>query len=419
MNPPTRIRERMRIGLLSYRSNPHSGGQGIYLKNLARELKDLGHQVTMIVGPPGPSLLPEIPVHQLLGLDLYNSDDPFRTPRLKELIDPVNLIEWLGVTTGGFPEPFTFGIRADRYITGRSGEFDIIHDNQGLSYGVKAMSARIPVVATIHHPISVDRSIAVRTASSFVKKVQQLRWHSFLRMQIRVARSLSSIITVSASARNDIADRFRIGRQRITVIPNGVDTALFRPLAGIHRESNRVMTINSADVPLKGLGYLLRAVAVLKKKRNICLIVVGTLKKNGSIGRLIRDLGIGDCISFTGRIDDDSFVKEYARATMAVIPSVYEGFGLPAAEAMACGVPVISTTGGALPEVVGDAGMLVPPADHLALAGAINDLMDNSKRRTDLGNTGHKRVRDHFSWRQTAEKTVTVYKKAIHDHHRS
>ncbi len=409
----------LKIGLLSYRSNPHSGGQGIYLKNLARELVGLGHRVSLIIGPPGLSLLPDVPTYRILGLDLYNPNDPFRTPSLKELADPVNLMEWLGVITGGFPEPFTFGIRAYKHIFARTGEFDIIHDNQGLSYGVQSMHALLPLVTTIHHPISVDRAIAVRSASSFVRKVQQLRWHTFLRMQIRVARAFRSIITVSHNARNDIADQFKIDRGRLTVIPNGVDLALFRPMPAVSREKNRVMTINSADVPLKGLGYLLRAVASLKKKRNLRLIVVGTLKKNGSIKQLIRELGIGDCITFTGRLDDDSFVKEYARATMAVIPSVYEGFGLPAAEAMACGVPVISTTGGALPEVVGNAGVLVPPADHKALACAIDDLMENPERRAELGMAGLERATKQFSWRQTAKKTITVYKKAIDDHHRS
>ncbi|MEA3232373.1 MAG: glycosyltransferase family 4 protein [Thermodesulfobacteriota bacterium] len=411
--------DRLNICLLSYRSNPHSGGQGIYLKNLARELKGLGHRVAVVAGPPGPELPPDIPVNRIPGLDLYNPGDPFRTPKMKELADPVNLMEWLGVITGGFPEPFTFGIRAYRFVASRYHDFDIVHDNQGLSYGTHAIGELLPLVATIHHPISVDRDIAVRNAPSIVRKVQQLRWHSFIGMQKRVARSFSPIITVSQSARDDIAEQFGIDRKKFAVISNGVDMSLFRPLSEIHREKNRVITINSADIPLKGLGYLLQAVAGLSDKRKLRLIVVGTSKKNGTIHRLIRNLGIGDQVTFTGRIDDASFIREYARAEVAVIPSVYEGFGLPAAEAMACGVPVISTTGGALPEVVGDAGILVPPADHGALAGAMDDLLGNPTRLAELGKAGLQRARRYFSWRRTAEETVGVYKEAINDHLRS
>jgi len=410
---------RLNICLLSYRSNPHSGGQGIYLKNLARGLKDLGHRVTVVAGPPGPELSPDIPTHRIFGLDLYNTDDPFRTPKMRELADPVNLMEWIGVITGGFPEPFTFGIRAYRFVASRCHDYDIIHDNQGLSYGIHAISQLLPLVATIHHPISVDRDITVRNTPSIVGKVQQLRWHSFIGMQKRVARSFSPIITVSRSARNDIAERFGIDRKKFAVISNGVDTSLFRPLPEIHREKNRVVTTNSADVPLKGLAYLLHAVAGLKDKRKIRLIVVGTVKKNGTIRRLIQDLGIGDQVTFTGRIDDASLIREYARAEVAVIPSVYEGFGLPAAEAMACGVPVISTSGGALPEVVGDAGVLVPPADHKALTRAMDDLLGMPTRLAELSQTGLQRARYYFSWRRTAEKTVRVYKEAIGDHLRS
>ena len=148
---------------------------------------------------------------------------------------------------------------------------------------------------------------------------------------------------------------------------------------------------NSADTPLKGLFYLFQAVAELAKIQDIHVTVVGEPKKDGDIAKLVRELSIGDRIKFTGRIDGQEFVRQYARATMAVIPSVYEGFGLPVGEAMACAVPVISTTGGALPEVVGDAGVLVPPADSAALAGAMQELLGNPDRARDLGQAGYRR----------------------------
>ncbi len=409
----------LNICLLSYRSNPHCGGQGVYLNNLARELKALGHQVTVLSGPPDGAVAPGISTHYLPGLDLYNPKNPFRTPTCRELIDPVNLLEWLSVMSGGFPEPFTFGIRVQRFFSRHRCRFDIVHDNQSLSYGMHAIGEHCPLVATIHHPITVDRDIAVRNEKTLVRKVQQLRWHSFIGMQKRVARSLGRIITVSGSARDDIAAQFHIDPGRFSVIPNGVDTALFHPKPGACRQKNRVITTNSADVPLKGLRYLLQAVAVLREKRKIQLIIVGTYRRNGTISRLISDLGIDGQITFTGRIDDAAFIRQYSRASVAVIPSVYEGFGLPAAEAMACGVPVISTTGGALPEVVGRAGVLVPPADAEALARALDDLLGDDTRQTRLSRAGSQRVARHFSWRRAAEKTIAFYREVIDDYHRS
>ena len=408
----------LRICLLSYRSNPHCGGQGVYVKNISRALRDLGHHVDIVSGPPQMQIEPGIPVHQLSCLDLYNPDDLFRTPSLKELSDPVNLMEWLGVSTMGFPEPFTFGLRAWRFLKDKWRHYDIIHDNQSLSYGLWAIRRHVPLVATIHHPITIDRSIAVRSVTSAWKKFKYLRWYSFIGMQKRVSRSLSHIITVSACARDDISTDFNIPRNRFRIVPNGIDTRLFYPIPEITREKNRIMVTNSADMPLKGLRYLLQAVADLSKTRKIRLVVVGSPKKNGAIVRLIARLGIGRLITFTGRINHEEFVRQYARASIAVVPSVYEGFGLPAGEAMACAVPVISTTGGALPEVVGDAGILVPPENPEVLGYAISDLLDNPDKANRLGQAGYERVQRHFTWKRAAEKTVDTYREAMDDHRR-
>ncbi len=406
----------LKICLLSYRSNPHCGGQGVYIRNLSRALRDLGHRVDIVSGPP--QLHPEqgISVFQLPCLDLYNPDDLFRTPSLKELSDPVNLMEWIGVSTMGFPEPFTFGVRAWRFLQSRFQHYDIVHDNQSLSYGLWAIARNIPVVATIHHPITVDRRIAVRSVTSAWKKFKYLRWYSFIGMQKRVSRSLSHIITVSDCARDDISTDFNIPSHKFRVVPNGIDTELFYPIRDIAREKNRIIVTNSADTPLKGLYYLLHAVKTLSRTRKIRLVVVGSPKKNGGIVRLITHLGIGRIVTFTGRISHEEFVRQYARASIAVVPSVYEGFGLPVGEAMACAVPVISTTGGALPEVVGDAGILVPPEDPDALAKAIAALLDDPDRAHRLGWAGYERVHRHFTWRRAAEKTVAAYREAMDDH---
>jgi glycosyltransferase involved in cell wall biosynthesis len=414
--PEEVLRRPLRICLLSYRCNPHCGGQGVYLKNLSRALKDLGHRVEVVVGPPQPQLDDDIPFFQLPSLDLYNPDDLFRMPSLKELCQPINLIEWIGVSTMGFPEPFTFGLRARRFLRNKRKQYDIVHDNQGLSYALLTVKKWLPTIATIHHPITVDRKIAVRSAPTVWRKMQQWRWYSFIGMQKRVSRMLDHIITVSKTAGNDISRDFNISADRFRIIPNGVRTDLFYPIPEITREKNRLIVTNSADMPLKGLYYLLRAISKVAQTHPIQLTVVGTPQKNGYSQELIQQLGIGDRVTFTGRIADDRFVREYAKATAAVVPSVYEGFGLPVGEAMACAVPVISTTGGALPEVVGDAGLLVPPADHQALANAILTILEQPQLAQKLGRAGYQRVHQHFTWRKAAQKTVAVYREAIRDY---
>ena len=406
-------RRPLRICLLSYRSNPHCGGQGVYLKNLSRALKDLGHRVEVVSGPPDPGLDSDIPVHRLKCLDLYNPADPFRIPTLGELRRPLNLIEWLGVSTMGFPEPFTFGWRAFAFLQRHGRRYDIVHDNQSLSYGLWAISRRIPTVATIHHPITVDLKIALASVRAPWKKLKHLRWYSFIGMQKRVSRTLARLITVSACARDDICRDFKVPADRFRVVPNGIDTGLFRPLPDVARDKNRIIVTNSADTPLKGLYYLLQATAHVLQRRPLTLVVIGTPKEGGGIVKLIRRLGIGRHVVFTGRISDEAFVSQYARATAAVVPSVYEGFGLPAGEAMACGVPVISTTGGALPEVVGDAGLLVPPADPQALARAIETVLDHPDEARRLGEAGYRRVQRHFTWRRAAELTAAAYREVL------
>ena len=404
----------LRIGLVSYRSNPFCGGQGVYVRHLSRALVDLGHHVTVLAGPPMTHLDANIPIHPLKGLDLYNPSDPFRTPALVELMDPVSLVEWLGVSSMGFPEPFTFGLRLYKYLLKSRVPFDILHDNQSLSYGIWALRHRYATVATIHHPITVDRRIAVRAARSIRDKIKQLRWHSFLGMQQQVARAFSHLITVSDSARKDIARAFDLPEERLTTVANGISTDRFFPLPGVVRDTDRVITTTSADTPLKGLVYLLLAIYLISQKRAIRLCVVGSLRKNGSIAKVIGELGIGHLVRFTGPVAQGEYRRLYARASVAVVPSIYEGFGLPAGEAMACGVPVVSTRGGALPEVVGDAGVLVPARNARALAVAIMDLLDNPQRARQLGDAGYRRVKTHFTWAKAGENTVRVYREAMH-----
>lgn len=412
---PLSCSDPLNICLLTYRGNPTCGGQGVYIDYLSRALADLGHTVDIISGPPYPELAEGIGLHKLPNLDLYNPDHLFKPASLSDLLaSPINQLELLSMSSGGFPEPFTFGLRTYNYFRRKKPHYDIVHDNQCLSYGILGLPRLgFPTVATIHHPITVDRDVEISSAGSLLKKIKARRWYSFLGMQKRVSRRLSHIITVSECSKRDISRDFKTSSSKFRVVPNGINTDFFYPLPHVKRSKDHILVTNSADTPLKGLKYLLEAIASIKKERNIKLTVVGTPKKKGVIEGLVKKLRIGDCVRFTGRIEYEEFAHYYAKATMAVIPSLYEGFGMPAGEAMACGVPVISTVGGALPEVVGDAGILVPTADSKALKDAIVSLLDDPDRCCQLGKAGLERVKSSFTWKHAAQKTVDVYREAI------
>ena len=407
----------MYICLLSYRCYRYSGGQGIYVRYLSRFLKDLGHHVDVVAGPPYPELDDGINLVKLPSLDLYALPE---TKRLlispKKLNSSPNLVEWLGECCGFFTEPLTFGMRAYRYLRngGRYKKYDVIHDNQSLSYSMpRIQELGVPVVTTIHHPIAIDRDLAVKAAESLWKKMGIKRWYAFANMQIKVARRLSHFITGSQNSYRQIIDVFKLPEDDLRVIYDGVDTSVFYKLPEVERSANRLLAINSGDIPLKGLKYLLEAVAALKLEQKIQLTIVGKPMKNGYTQGMIESLGIADCVTHLGQIDTADLVRHYSSATMVVVPSVYEGFGLPAAEAMCCRTPVISTTAGALPEIVGDAGILVPPADSRALVEAISGLMNNPERRRQLGEMGYRRVTGMFNWKNTALQTAEVYEEAI------
>ena len=406
----------MHICLLSYRSYRYSGGQGIYLHYLSQSLRDLGHQVNVVSGPPYPELDDGIRLIKLPSLDLYSMSSVrrlFINPR--KLNTYASLVEWVGTMTGYFSEPLAFGIRAYELMSqGGNSKYDIVHDNQTMSYGIlKIQELGLPVVETIHHPVTIDRDLAVQSATSLKDKLGLRRWFSFINMQMKVARRLSHIITVSQTARRHIADTFRISEDKLHVIYNGIDTDIFSPSPTVARLDNRFLVVISRDTPVKGLRFMLEALAVLRQKHDVELVVVAKGTDNRTTQRLITTLGIKDYVKIIDEIDTPELVNQYRLASLVIVPSVYEGFGLPAAEAMACGAPTVSTTAGALPEVVGDAGILVPPADVKALVDAISALMLNRDKRKHLSQIGRRRILQAFNWRNTAKRTVDVYTEAM------
>jgi glycosyltransferase involved in cell wall biosynthesis len=412
----------LRVALLSYRSKPHCGGQGIYLRHLSRELHALGHHVEVFSGPPYPDLEPGPLLRTLPSLDLYADEDPFRTPGLSEYRDWIDVLEVATMWTGAFPEPLTFSLRALRALRPRVADFDIVHDNQVLAYGMLGIPRLgLPLVTSIHHPISVDRRIELAAAQPLTRwpltewslsRFGKRRWYSFVRMQGRVARRVGPVLTGSQSSADDIVRDFRVAPDQVRVIPLGVDTRLFHPRPGA-RVPGRIVSVASADSPLKGVATLLRAFAKLVTERTAELTLVGKPTPGGPTDRLVSELALGDRVRFVSGISDDDLAELVASAELAVVPSLYEGFSLPAVEHMASGTPLIATRTGALPEVVGDAARMVAPGDAEELSTALRELLDSPAERDRLAAVALTRVQERFAWPAVARATVTQYREAM------
>ena len=405
----------LRVALLSYRGNPHSGGQGIYVRYLSKALVDLGHQVEVFAGQPYPELHDGIKLTKVPSLDLYRTGDPFRRPALKEFRDSIDALEYGLMCVASYPEPLTFSLRIARLLKERSGDFDVVHDNQCLGYGLLSVAKRLPVVATVHHPCSIDRDVEVAHAHGWAKKTSLRRWYGFTKMQARVARRLPKIITVSSAAQDDVVREFDVAPRKISIVHNGVDTELFRPVDKIARVPGRIITMTSSDVPLKGLVHLIEAVAKVRTERDASLVVIGKHKKRGPVSNAIERFGMNGHVEFKSELGYLELVEEFAHAEVAVVPSLYEGFSLPAIEAMSCAVPLVTTTGGALPEVVGPDGgcaLHVAPGDAGDMALAIGRLLDDPDLRRSMGDRGRERARTKYSWRTAAERTIEEYESA-------
>ena len=406
----------MRIALLSYRSKDHCGGQGVYVRHLSRGLVDLGHEVEVFSGQPYPELLdPRVRLTKVPSLDLYREPDPFRVPRPSEIRSSIDLLELLTVWTAGFPEPRTFTLRAARLLADRVNDFDLVHDNQSLGTGLLTIAeSGLPVVATVHHPITRDRVLDLAAARWWRKPLVR-RWYGFLNMQQEVSRQIPDLLTVSSSSAADIVADFEVSPDQLHVVPLGVNTDLFKP-GSAPRRRGRVLAIASADTPLKGVRTLLHAVAGLRVNRDLELRLVAKVEPNGPTHKLIAELGISDIVHITSGLSDAALAALFASAEVACIPSLYEGFSLPAVEAMASGTPVVASRVGALPEVVGTDGAcaeLVPPADVEALTAALGGLLDSPEKRRSMGRAGRERAVNVFSWDAVAAQTVAVYELAI------
>ncbi len=402
-----------RVAFLIYRGNPRCGGQGVYTRHLTRELVALGHSVEVFAGPPWPELDEGVGFTPIRGLDLYRDPDPFRIPARTEFTSLADLVEFGVMLSAGFGEPLAYSMRIAKVLKARRDDFDLVHDNQCLGTGIWTLRHQgWPVLETLHHPITVDRSIALDHAENWRQRLGTRRWFGFLRMQVRVAKKLPAILTVSHNSKADIHAQMGVALDRLTVVPVGVDHQVFRPYDDVVKKKGRLMVTSSSDVPMKGLVPLLEAIAKLRVEREIDLVVIGQPQAKGRVAQALERLGLNDIVTTISGVSDEELARLYGEAEVAIVPSLYEGFSLPAIEAMSCGVAVVATTGGALPEVVGtsgETGLLVEPNDSEALVQAIRQLLDSEPMRQRLGANGRRRVMEHFTWEVTARGTAACY----------
>ncbi|MDG2026354.1 MAG: glycosyltransferase family 4 protein [Acidimicrobiales bacterium] len=412
--------ENLRIALLTYRGKPHVGGQGVYVRHLSKALVDLGHHVEVLGGPPYPILDDRVPLVELPSLDIWSDPHPMRKPRIWEWKDWTDFAEHASFSTGNFSEPMAFSLRAWRHLKSRRSEFDLIHDNQTLGWGLlKLQQEGWPILETIHHPITVDRKLELEHARTPRERFGKRRWYSFTKMQSQVAQRMTRVMSVSQSSKGDIAADHGVDPDKIHVVPVGVDPELFLPVPGVERRPGHLVTTASADVAMKGLKFLLEAVAKLRTERHIELTIIGKRRPESHASTVMTQLGLDDCVDFVSGVPDERIVELYSEAELAVVPSLYEGFSLPAIEAMSCGVPVVATTGGALPEVTGthnETCFQAEPGDSEALAATIREALDNPELRAKVGAQGRERVIDQWSWRHTAIKTVEQYRAVLAEH---
>jgi glycosyltransferase involved in cell wall biosynthesis len=404
------------LAYLTYRGKPHVGGQGIYTRHLTKALVDLGHSVEVLGGQPYPVLDERVTLTELPSLDLFNDHYPGRFPAYWEFKTRHDFLEVGVFCTGQFPEPLAFSARVNAHLSSRLGEFDLVHDNQCLGWGIAKLEEKIPLIVTLHHPITRDRMLEMDAAPNWFKRRSIGRWYSFVRMQGKVASRLPRVVVVSENSINDIHTDMGVPMESMRLVPVGVDPDLFRPIDDVPRVPGRLITTASADVALKGLAYLIEAMAKLRADgHDISLTIIGKPKPGKSMD-LIDKYDLSPYIQFVSGVTDERIVELYSEAELAVVPSLYEGFSLPAIEAMCSGTPLVATDGGALPEVTGADGATVfrcRKGDADDLARAIRDALAQPEARARVGAAGRQRVLERWTWRRCAELTVEQYREVL------
>jgi glycosyltransferase involved in cell wall biosynthesis len=411
------LNQKLNIAISSYRSAPFGGGQGIFVYELSKALQALGHKVDIISGPPYPSLEPEISLIKSPGLDLFSTFvfkerlSLFKNKKNKSLDD---WYEFFSAFLGGFPEIKTFGNRIRDLLDESS--YDIVIDNQSISYGILQVQENIPVIEIVHHPITKDYEYDLQFSRGIIQKLSKWRWFSFLKMQKRVASKLHVISTPSLNSKKDIEKDFNVPRENIVVIPNGIDHIKFSPKNSINRTTGQLITTASADVPLKGLDFTLKAIALLKEDfPQVRLIVIGAPRLGGHTERLIQKLKIEANIVYKSNLTKEEIAIEYAQSNIAIVSSLYEGFGFPVGEAMACGIPLIATNVASIPEITNIFAELIPARDSKSIELAIRNILSNPSKYQIRADAGREHIIENFDWQKIAKSYESLIFQTIEE----
>ncbi|MDC1359026.1 glycosyltransferase family 4 protein [Gammaproteobacteria bacterium] len=411
------MKKPLKIAILSYRSAPFGGGQGIYVYELSKALNNIGHNVDVISGPPYPELIADIELIKLPGLNLF-STFKFRE-RLKIFFHTKNksLDNWYEFSStlmGGFPELQTFGNRAKIFLSDKN--YDAVIDNQSISFGMIDIQKSKPLIEIMHHPISKDYFYDLKFARGLVQRLSKMRWFSFLKMQKKVAKQIKVVVTPSLNSKQDIHHDFKVPMQNIQVIPNGIDFNIFCPLPNIVPRANGVITTASADVPLKGLDFSLHAIARLKSEYpDINLTVIGSPRAEGHTERLIKKLNLEEQVSFKANLTKKEITHEYASSSVAVVSSLYEGFGFPVGEAMACATPLVATNVASIPEITGSFAQLIPAEDAEAISLGIKNIFQSPQKYKIQAELGREHIIENFNWTKIGHAYEELLYKTIND----
>ena len=411
------MKKPLKIAILSYRSAPFGGGQGIYVYELSKALNNIGHNVDVISGPPYPELIADIELIKLPGLNLFSTFE-FRE-RLKIFFHTKNksLDDWYEFSStlmGGFPELQTFGNRAKVFLSDKN--YDAVIDNQSISFGMIDIQKSKPFIEIMHHPISKDYFYDLKFARGLMQRLSKMRWFSFLKMQKKVAKQIKVIATPSLNSKQDIHHDFKVPMQNIQVIPNGIDFNTFCSLPNLAPRANGVITTASADVPLKGLDFSLHAIARLKSEYpDINLTVIGSPRAEGHTERLIKKLKLEEQVSFKTNLTKEQIAHEYAKSSVAVVSSLYEGFGFPVGEAMACAIPLVATNVASIPEITGSFAQLIPAEDAEAIYQGIKNIFQNPQKYKIQAELGRQHIIENFDWTKIGHAYEELLYKTIND----
>jgi len=403
----------LRVLVTGYRSNPHVGGQGVYIRELSRSLRDLGHVVSVASGPPYPELDADIELIKLPSLDLFAEENAFMALRLRHLTSWADLSEWLSHNTGAFGELYAFARRLERFLALEGGRFDVIHDNQTLATPFLRIDRRRPVITTLHHPIAIDRDYALAAGGKWWQRALTRRWYHFVGMQAHTARQLPRLLAVSQAASDSHAAHYGVDTKRVRVAFNGIDHDIFHPDPAVTPEPGLIVTTASADAPIKGLDVLIDALARVAAARPLArLHIIGTLR-DGPAKQALAAHGLSTRVTTSSGLTREAIAQLYRRAHIVACPARFEGFGFPAAEAMACGAAVAASNGGALPEVVGDAGLISTAGDAASLAIDLARLLDDPEEARRIGSRAAIRAREEFNWSRHALAASRLYTEAL------